>query len=51
MVAKESRSVRWVGEPCEPGCSYGAQSLPHFGAQVIQTSIGAIDGLLLLVQL
>ena len=39
------------GGAVRTGCSYGAQSLPHFGAQVIQTSIGAIDGLLLLVQL
>ena len=33
------------------GGAYGVQALPHFGSQIIQSSIGAIDGLLLLMQL
>ena len=33
------------------GGAYGVQALPHFGSQIIQSSIGAIDGLLLFMQL
>ena len=51
MVANESRSVRWVGEPCEPAALTGVKPCASLRAQGVEATVGAVDGVLLLLQL